>query len=143
MLFFHLQFIRIFVIMSNRGTFLNRIFVDERNRVAVRPELTWTHYRSLLMVKNEKTRQYYLKEAVDQNWGTRALDRQISSLAYERILSSQNKMEVKKHEDNIARQDVSMPQDIIKDPYILEFLDLSANTGLMKRIWKNIGLQTI
>jgi len=69
--------------MSNRGTFLNRIFVDERNRVAVRPELTWTHYHSLLMVENEKARQYYLKETVDQNWEIRALDRQISSLAYE------------------------------------------------------------
>lgn len=97
-------------------------------RDALRPELTWTHYRSLLMVQNEKARQYYLKEAVEQNWGTRALDRQISSLAYERILSSQNKMEVKKHEDDIARQDILTPQDIIKDPYVLEFLDLPANT---------------
>lgn len=99
----------------------------------MRPELTWTHYRSLLMVQNEKARQYYLKEAVEQNWGTRALDRQISSLAYERILSSQNKMEVKKHEDDIARQDILTPQDIIKDPYVLEFLDLPANTGFYEK----------
>ncbi|WP_418895130.1 PDDEXK nuclease domain-containing protein [Limibacterium fermenti] len=102
-------------------------------RDALRPELTWTHYRSLLMVENEKARQYYLKESVEQNWGTRALDRQISSLTYERILSSQNKMEVKKHEDDIARQDVLMPQDIIKDPYVLEFLDLPANTGFYEK----------
>lgn len=40
-------------------------------RDTLRPELTWTHYRSLLMVENEKARQYYLKEAVEQNWGTR------------------------------------------------------------------------
>ena len=102
-------------------------------RDALRPELTWTHYRSLLMVENENARQYYLQESVEQNWGTRALDRQISSLAYERILSSQNKMEVKKHEDRIAQEDILTPHDIIKDPYVLEFLDLPANTNFYEK----------
>ncbi|GHT32490.1 DUF1016 domain-containing protein [Bacteroidia bacterium] len=102
-------------------------------RDALRPELTWTHYRSLLMVENETARQYYLRESVEQNWGTRALDRQISSLAYERILSSQNKMEVKKYEDTIAKEDCLTPHDIIKDPYVLEFLDLPSNTDFYEK----------
>jgi len=85
------------------------------------------------MVENENARQYYLQEAVEQSWGTRALDRQISSLAYERILSSQNKMEVKKYEDSIAQKDILTPHDIIKDPYVLEFLDLPANTNFYEK----------
>ncbi len=77
--------------------------------------------------------QYYLKESVEQNWGTRALDRQISSLTYERILSSQNKMKVKKYEDTIAKEDSFTPHDIIKDPYVLEFLDLPSNTDFYEK----------
>jgi len=85
------------------------------------------------MVENENARQYYLQEAVEQSWGTRALDRQISSLAYERILSSKNKMEVKKYEDSIAQKDILTPHDIIKGPYVLEFLDLPANTNFYEK----------
>jgi predicted nuclease of restriction endonuclease-like (RecB) superfamily len=102
-------------------------------RDALRLELTWTHYRSLLSVENESAREYYMKEAAEQNWGTRALDRQISSLAYERILSSQNKMEVKKYEDTIAKEAALTPHDIIKDPYVLEFLDLPSNTDFYEK----------
>jgi len=102
-------------------------------RNALRTELTWTHYRSLLSVENESAREYYMKEAAEQNWGTRALDRQISSLAYERILSSQNKMEVKRHEDTVAKENTLTPHDIIKDPYVLEFLDLPSNTDFYEK----------
>lgn len=48
-------------------------------RDALRPELTWTHYRLLLRVENDKARDYYLKEAADQNWSTRALERHPST----------------------------------------------------------------
>ncbi len=102
-------------------------------RDALRLELSWTHYRSLMRVENEKARVYYMQEAAEQHWGTRALDRQIGSLAYERILSSQNKLEVKQTEDSIARKDKFTPHDIIKDPYILEFLDLPANTNFYEK----------
>ena len=96
-------------------------------------ELSWSHYRLIMSVENEKARQYYAAEAAEQCWSVRALERQIHTLTYERILSSQNKMKVKESEDNSARQDLFHPHDIIKDPYILEFLDLPANTDFYEK----------
>src|SRR5947209_5146087 len=58
---------------------------------ALRDELTWTHYRLLLKVENEAARHFYLNETIEQNWSTRALERQINSFYYERILSSKEK----------------------------------------------------
>lgn len=58
---------------------------------AVRSELSWTHYRRLLGVHNEKARQWYMNEAATQNWSSRALDRQILTLHYERLLQSRDK----------------------------------------------------
>jgi len=47
---------------------------------AVRTELSWTHYRFLFRVENPKAREWYMNEAIEQNWSARALDRQISVL---------------------------------------------------------------
>ena len=66
------------------------------NGYALRSELSWTHYRSLMRVENEKARNFYLEEAIKSNWSTRQLDRQINSFFYERLLSSKNKEEVSK-----------------------------------------------
>ena len=60
----------------------------------ISPQLSWTHYRSLLKVENPKAREFYIKEAAENDWGTRALDRQINTLYYERLLSSQEKQPV-------------------------------------------------
>lgn len=89
---------------------------------SVSPELSWTHYRHLLRVENEKARIWYLQEAIKENWSTRALERQINSLYYERLLSSQNKVPVIEEAKENTKE--LMPQDIIKDPYVLEFLNL-------------------
>ncbi|HRK28635.1 MAG TPA: DUF1016 N-terminal domain-containing protein [Chitinophagales bacterium] len=63
---------------------------------ALRQELTWTHYRCLLNVENKKERAFYIQESIANHWSTRALDRQIKSLYYERLLSSQNRDELRK-----------------------------------------------
>ena len=57
-------------------------------RDALRHELTWSHYRLLLRAENEEAREYYLKESIETHWSTRALERQINSFYYERLLSS-------------------------------------------------------
>src|SRR5664279_505577 len=64
-------------------------------RDALRHELSWTHYRLLLRVDNESAQKYYLSEAIAQSWSSRALERQINTFTYERILSSKNKKQVK------------------------------------------------
>jgi predicted nuclease of restriction endonuclease-like (RecB) superfamily len=98
---------------------------------ALRAELTWTHYRLLLKVENEKARKFYLNEAVDSNWSTRQLERQINSFYYERLLSSKDKKPIV---DEVERNaSPSKPEDLIKDPYVLEFLNLKENNSLLEK----------
>ncbi|MFV0554511.1 MAG: YhcG family protein [Mangrovibacterium sp.] len=93
---------------------------------ALRDELSWTHYRQLLRVENERARQFYMNEAAACNWSTRTLERQIGNLYFERMVMSKNDIAVRNEatEKQIAQQ----PQDIIKDPYVLDFLNLKDNT---------------
>ena len=99
----------------------------------VSPELSWSHYRSLIRVENERARQYYMNEAVAQHWGVRALDSQITRLTYERILSSQNQLAVKSEEDAVSRQTQFTPADIVKDPYILDFAGLPSGVNYYEK----------
>lgn len=88
----------------------------------LRHELSWSHYRMLLRVKDEKARNWYMNEAADQTWSTRQLDRQISVLYYERLLSSQEKESVVlEAKEKMA---VLEAKQFIHDPYVLEFLSL-------------------
>ena len=63
-------------------------------RDALRPELSWTHYRSLMRVEDEEARAFYFDEAVKCGWSSRQLDRQINSFYYQRILASKDKKSV-------------------------------------------------
>lgn len=92
------------------------------NCYALRNELSWTHYRLLIRVTDENARIWYMNEAADQTWSSRQLDRQISVLYYERLLNSTDTKIVKTE----AQQKIAeiVPQEFIKDPYVLEFLNL-------------------
>lgn len=92
---------------------------------ALRSELSWTHYRLLLKVEKEEAREFYLKEAIDCNWSTRSLERQIGNLYYERMFMSRNDKVVK--EEALQKTQEQEASDIIKDPYVLEFLGLKDN----------------
>lgn len=94
---------------------------------ALRHELTWTHYRLLLRVENQNARGFYIIESINNNWSTRELDRQINSLLYERLCLSKDKEKVK--ELSLKGQIIEKPSDLIKDPYVLEFLDLKENAS--------------
>ena len=92
-------------------------------------QLTWSHYQLLLRIENSATREWYINEAVAANWSVRALERQIGTHYYERILSSKEK-ELVVNEAKEKMKDLQLtPKDIIKDPYVLEFLDLKDNTN--------------
>ena len=90
---------------------------------ALRDELSWTHYRSLLKVQNQNVRLWYMDECVRENWSTRQLDRQINTLFYERMLASRDKETVRKEIQQSAPETLQ-PREIIRDPYILDFLGL-------------------
>lgn len=96
-------------------------FPSEEKLYTLRRELSWSHLRLIMRVDNPKAREYYLKEAADQNWSTRQLDRNISTLYYERLLSSSDKKKLLKNEKTFSKY---TPMEFIKDPYVLEFLNL-------------------
>ncbi len=91
----------------------------------ISPQLTWTHYKILLKIENLKAREFYMRESVLNNWSYRALDRQVNSLYYERLLSSKEKEPVIA-EMREKTKDLQ-PEDVLKDPVILEFLQLKEN----------------
>jgi predicted nuclease of restriction endonuclease-like (RecB) superfamily len=85
-------------------------------------ELSWSHYRLLMQVEDPVAREWYMREAVDQHWSTRQLERQISVLYYERLLASRKTAPVRKEAaTKLAKVE---PEQFIRDPYVLEFLDL-------------------
>lgn len=101
---------------------IRQFYLEFKIRDSLRPELTWTHYRLLLRVKDETARNWYMNEAANQTWSTRQLDRQISVLYYERLLESQDKKTVQTEGENKLSE--IQPEQFIHDPYVLEFLNL-------------------
>lgn len=91
-------------------------------RDTLRPELSWSHYRRLITVEDNGARLWYMSESANSMWSTRELDRQISTLYYDRLLASTDKKSVK--EEAIQKLTELTPDDYIKDPVILEFLNL-------------------
>ncbi|MBU3968582.1 MAG: DUF1016 family protein [Euryarchaeota archaeon] len=89
---------------------------------ALRRELTWTHYKMLLLIENKNALSYYIQEAAQQNWSVRALERQINSLYYERLLTSRNKApvieEMQEKTGKLTHQDIGQ-----MDMYVRLFED--------------------
>lgn len=89
------------------------------------PELSWSHYRLLMRVQDEDARNFYAEEAAKSGWSVRQLQRQINTMYYQRMLASQDKQSV------AAEIETTVPkpeyEKIVKDPYVLEFLDLPKN----------------
>jgi len=87
------------------------------------PQLTWSHYRYLMKVSNPQARSFYEVECAKAGWSVRQLQRQINSLLFERLAKSRDKEGVMA----LAQEghEVQKPEDLLKDPYILEFAGLS------------------
>ena len=104
---------------------MRRFYLTFPIQDALRPELSWTHYRSLMKVNDAKARAFYLEECAKAGWSSRQLERQINTMFYQRILASRDKESV------AAEIQTTEPkpeyEQIIKDPYVLEFLNLPAN----------------
>ena len=92
------------------------------NTNALRSQLTWTHYRLLLRVDDETARNWYMEECVRSAWSSRQLERQISTLYYERLLASREKAPVIAEAHDLMG--ALAVENFIKDPYVLDFLDL-------------------
>ena len=96
-------------------------------------KLSWSHYCELLSISDPDKRSFYEKEAVNSSWSVRELKRQIDSSLFERLLLSRgdaNKEQVL--ELALHGNEISVPADIIRDPYVFEFLGIPEDKPLME-----------
>lgn len=102
---------------------MRQFYLSFSIRDALRHESSWTHYRRLSRIADPEARMWYMNECAEAHWSTRQLERQINTMFRERLLGSKDKgavsAEIRKSEP--ARR----PEDIIRDPYVLEFLGFS------------------
>ncbi|RVU90586.1 DUF1016 domain-containing protein [Flavobacterium columnare] len=98
---------------------------------SLRTQLSWTHYRTLIRIDNEDKREYYIAETAKNNWSVRQMERQINSQLYERLLLSNDKESVLA----VARNEALPihPNEIIKDPMVLEFLGLKRESAYYEK----------
>ena len=94
---------------------------------ALRDQLSWTHYRLLMKVNDEHARNFYIEEAINGSWSTRQLEREINTFSYQRYLASHGNHDVV--DDTARRENADDPKDIVKDPYVLDFLGLKPDSG--------------
>lgn len=99
-------------------------------RQTLSSELSWSHYNLLMRIEDERARNFYADEAVKANWSVRQLKRQIGTFYYERLLTSQNKECIT---NEVGIPDKVQPKNIIKDPYVLEFLGLEGNSNFYEK----------
>ena len=101
------------------------MFSDFEKWRTVSAKLTWSHFQKVLRVSNEKARIFYLTEAAENMWSVRTLDRNISTLYYDRIVASIDKKIVENEMKEKTKK--LQAKEFIKNPVVLEFLDLPTN----------------
>jgi len=100
-------------------------------------KLTWSHYLELIKIEEDNKRDFYLKESINSRWSVRELQRQIASLLYERLILSNKKEKIL--ELSQKGQIFKEGKDLVKDPFVLEFLDIKEDTGYLETdLEKNI-----
>ena len=116
---------------------MRKLYLCYPKRTTMLSQLTWSHYLELIKINDETKRNFYMNECVNSNWDVRELQRQRTTLLYERIANSKNKsklVELSTKGNNIYEN-----KDIIKDPFVLEFLDIKENTNYLESdLEKNI-----
>ena len=100
-------------------------------RQTLSDQLSWSHYILLSKIEKEDIRVFYFNECIAANWSVRELERQISSLLYERLTLSRDKKKVL--EISGKGHHITIPSDLVKDPYVLEFLGLKETESLYEK----------
>jgi len=113
---------------------MRRFFLEYPNQQTVSVKLSWSHYCELLSISDLNARGFYEKESINSSWSIRELKRQISTSLFERLLLSDgNKNKEKVLE--LSKQGVvyKKPTDILKEPYVFEFLGIPENKPMLER----------
>jgi len=102
---------------------MRKFYLLFKNRDTLCHDLSWSHYRALLKVDNELARNFYIEECKNSSWSVRELSRQINSFYYKRLIASKDKKAVMNN--MLSNAEKMYPQNVIKDPYVLEFLGIN------------------
>lgn len=98
-------------------------------------ELSWSHYRLIIRVEDPVRRDFYVRSAVEERWTVRQLDRQIHSFYYERLLATRAEGKDKVRQEIQQLEPPTKADDVLKDPYVLDFLELNGIQTSWKRTW--------
>jgi predicted nuclease of restriction endonuclease-like (RecB) superfamily len=117
---------------------MRRLYVAYPNRETLSLDLSWSHYCRVLRVDDAKARDWYVQEAIANRWSVRALDRQISTLYYERLLASQDPRPVRAEANDKTVPLQLAAKDVLRDPYILDFLNLPHTSAVEKDVEQSL-----
>jgi predicted nuclease of restriction endonuclease-like (RecB) superfamily len=126
----NLGYMRQFYLIYQDVTTIHHAVSGEFNLGSMDSPLSWTHYRLLIKVDRKEAREFYEREAIENCWSSRELGRQIGSLLFERLAKSRDKKGLLR----LAKkgQEIQSPEDAIKDPVVLEFLDMPESHRLVE-----------
>jgi len=113
--------------------YMRQFYSSFKKSHSLRGELSWTHYRLLLKVERTDAKAFYMQEIISGNWNTRTLERQINSLYFERMIMTGKEGKPLLKAEAESKKKVMQAEDIIKDPYVLDFLNLKSNTSFYEQ----------
>ena len=112
---------------------MRQFYLDYPKFQSVTGKLTWTHYCELMSISDKDRRSFYEKECERSGWSVREMKRQISTSLFERLLLSEGKANKEKvYELATKGQELASPEDIVKDPYVFEFLGIPENKPILE-----------
>ena len=113
---------------------MRKFYIEYKDVQTVSGQLTWSHICELLIIKDPQKRGFYEKESINSYWSVRELKRQIDSSLYERLLLSKGKANQQKViELSKKGQQILKPEDIVKNPYVFEFLGVPENKPILEK----------
>ncbi len=113
---------------------MRKLYITYPKFQTVSGKLSWSHYCELLSIENVDERNFYEKECINSNWSVRELKRQLETSLFERLLLSEGKNNKKKvYELSKVGQTLNAPEDVLKEPYVFEFLGVKENKPILEK----------
>ena len=113
---------------------MRRFYITYPKFQTLSGKLSWSHYCELLSIENTDERNFYEKECINSNWSVRELKRQIDTSLFERLLLSEGKSNKEKvYTLSKEGQTINVPEDILKEPYVFEFLNLKEPKPILEK----------
>lgn len=114
--------------------YMRTFYKTYQNFKTISVDLTWSHYCELMIIKDVDKRKFYERECINSHWSVRELKRQLDTSLFERLLLSDGKLNKEKIFILATKgQELNKPSDLIKQPYVFEFLGIKENKPLLEK----------